>query len=1030
MGVEVMPSPSARWPAIALVILAFASMPIHAAEPPRGTIQFNRDIRPILSENCFTCHGPDAKNRKAKLRLDLEEPAKADLGGHFAIKPGAPDESEILDRVAEPDPDAVMPPPATGKKLTSEQISLLKDWIAQGAKWQGHWSFLPPRRPDVPRGKAWVRNPIDAFILDRLTREGLSPSPEADRPALLRRLSLDLIGLPPTPAEVDAFVSDHSPDAYEKQADRLLASPHYGERMALSWLDAARYADTGGYQVDNVRTMWTWRDWVIDAYNTNKPFDQFTVEQLAGDLLPNPTLAQKVATGFNRNHRISNEGGIIEEELRTEYVIDRVNTTSTVWLGLSLGCAQCHDHKYDPISQRDYYRFFAYFNSIAERGNDGGTAVPFIKVPSDEQAKKQADLQAKRDEAVKRREAGAAEVDAEQAAWETQNGAKARVTWLPLGQSSLVKAANGTTIKPLDDLSFLATGPNPDTETYTLVALVGPRPITAIRLEALAHESLPSKGAGRAFNANFVLSEFEATATPAFDPSKSTRVKFCSAIADYSQKGYDIAKAIDGKPGTGWAVDGPSRPESRVATFIPTEPIASPDGTILTIRLRHEHGGSHAIGRFRLAISRDPAAAEPPLPAELASILATERAKRTPEQLNKLKIHFRENISTRWRELSKDVDAIEAQSKALDGSILATMVMQDLPKPRPTFILKRGQYDQPSDPVEPGTPASLPSPGGIPANRLGLAKWLVSPENPLTARVAVNNAWQMHFGTGLVKTSVDFGSQGDWPSHPELLDWLATEFIATGWNVKKLHRLMVTSATYRQSSAASPSLIDRDPDNRLLARGPRFRLPAEGIRDNALAIAGLLSPRVGGPPVKPYQPAGLWEEVSYPGTSSFSYKQDTGESLYRRSLYTFWKRTVPPASLATFDAPSREFCVVSRARTNTPLQALILLNDPTYVEAARALAANAMTEARTPADRITLAFRRATARSPRPEELSVLLAGLDRRLAAFKADPSASKKLLGIGEFRADARLDPVELAAYASVASVILNLDETVNRE
>jgi hypothetical protein len=779
-------------------------------------LRFNRDILPILSENCFSCHGPDSGTRKADLRLDREEGLFSTRDGGRIVMPGKPNESLLWRRVSSTDQEEVMPPVSSDKQLSTRQKARLGQWILQGALWEAHWSFLPPAQVEPPAVEraGWVRNPIDRFILAKLEEQGLLPAPEADRPTLLRRVTLDLTGLPPTPEEVDALVSDHSPDAYEKVVDRLLASPRYGERMATIWLDAARFADTNGYQVDRDREMHAWREWVIRAFNANKPFDQFTVEQLAGDLLPNSTLEQRIATGFNRNHMINEEGGIIPEEFLAEYCADRVETTATVWLGLTLGCARCHDHKYDPFTQKDFYRLYAFFHNVPESGlgvraaHVRRNAPPYLELPAP-------DLEAK--------------------------------------LASLERA--------LED--------------------------------------------------------------------------------------------IDGRP----TAEGPESAGGVAAT--PSTKEAS------------EHAA------------------------------LTERATA----------------------LKKEIDATRLE-------IPTTLVMEELAEPRLTFVLVRGAYDNKGDRVTAGTPSSLPPmTQALPSNRLGLAGWLVDPSNPLTARVTVNRYWQMLFGAGLVRTSENFGSRGERPSHPELLDWLATEFLRREWDVKRIIRLMVTTATYRQSSKLKDDLLKADPENRWLARGPRYRLPAEMIRDQALAAGGLLVEQIGGPSVKPYHPPGLYELVI--ATSASAYQQDSSASLYRRSLYTYWKRSVPHPAMILFDAPFRETCTVQRSRTNTPLQALNLMNDPTFVEAARALAGRMIREGGAmPAARVRYGFRLVNARSPRPPELAVLTAGLARMEKDFGDDPAAAADLIAVGETHADTALDPWELAAYTLLASTILNLDETITKE
>lgn len=753
-------------------------------------VRFNRDVRPILSDNCFACHGFDSKNRKADLRLDTHEGATANNDGVTAIVPGNINKSALWKVINSTDADVVMPPPETHKKLSSEQKKTLRKWIEQGAPYEKHWSFVPPTVQELPKVKQgdWPRHPLDHFILAKLESKKLKPSPEAQKETLIRRVTLDLTGLPPSLQEVDAFLADTSPVAYEKVVDRLLASPHYGERMAVDWLDAARYADTNGFQVDRDREIWAWRDWVIGAFNRNLPFDQFTIEQLAGDLLPNPTIEQRIATGFNRNNMLNEEGGIDPEEFRAEYAADRAETTAGVWLGLTFNCCRCHDHKYDPLTARDFYSMKAFFNSVPEIGNGNHTAN--IRVNSPPQIKL----------------------------------------------------------------------PAPETE---------------------------------------------------------------------------------------------------------------------------------------------------------------EKIRVLTEQLTKAQT-----------EQAKDqVAALQKQIKELELSIPTTLVMEDMKAPRPTHILMRGAFNSPGERVEPGTPEVLGAMASdLPRNRLGLAKWLVDPKNPLTARVIVNRFWQQVFGYGLVKTSEDFGTQGDLPSHPEMLDWLAQDFVSNGWNVKRLMKMLVTSSAYRQHSRFTPQLLEMDPDNRLLARGSRNRLMGEFIRDQALAISGLLVNKVGGPSVKPYHPPGLYEQVTAQSGVN-TYIKDKGENLYRRSLYTYWKRSVPHPAMLSFGAPFREVCSLQRPRSNTPLQALNLMNDETYVEASRFLAARMMRSSADTTARLAFGFRTVLTRTPKPKEMAILDRAYRRAFEDFTKDPASAKAFLSVGDTPTDPQLNPVELAAFATVASTLLCMDETVTK-
>ena len=1007
---------------LAIAIFTTASFAINVAAAP---LSFNRDIRPILSNNCYQCHGPDSAARKAKLRLDREADSRAELkSGSAAIVPGSLEDSELIYRITTTDADEKMPPADSHRTLTPKQIATLKQWVREGAKYEKHWAFIPPQAAPPPKVKQanWPRNGIDNFILARLEAEALKPAPPTDKATLLRRASFDLIGLPPTLKELDAFVADKSPKAFEKAVDHLLASPRYGEHMARYWLDAARYADTNGYQYDTHRNMWPWRDWVINAYNRNLPFDQFTIEQLAGDLLPNATLQQKVATGFNRNHPITIEGGIIPEEYRTEYVIDRVTTTAQVWMGMSFLCARCHDHKFDPVSQKEFYQFMAYFNQVPERGNSGFT--PNIQVPPAGLKKIKSDL-ATAEQAMKQRENAIA---AAQLKWEKSLKAEpATAVWTPLKPFETT-GGRGTTFKLLPDGSTLVGGNSPASEVYTIRLHTKESNITALRLEALTHPSLPHGGAGRAFNSNFVMSEFEAQIGPSIRNSQRVPVKFTRATADYSQRNYHINAAIDQNHRTGWAVDGPTKKENRKAMFIAAKPFGYRGGTDLTVRLRFDFGTLHTIGRFRISYTQS---ATPTLQGTLSipQIAALPTAKRTPEQAKQIRDHFLLTTGpVEAKALHTKIVSLRAQQQKLSSAGSTTMIMADMPNPRKTYILHRGQYDQRREEVTAGTPIAL---GAMPKdalrNRLGLARWLVNGKHPLTARVAVNREWQRLFGEGLVKSTEEFGTQGDWPSHPALLDWLAVQFTKNGWDQKALLKLIVTSATYRQDSRASAELLARDRDNRLLARGPRHRLDAEVIRDNTLAVSGLLANQIGGPSVFPYHPKGLWLELNNRPGYSRTYQQGKGDDLHRRSLYTYWKRTVPPPSMATFDAPEREFCLIRRSRTNTPLQAFVLLHDPQFIEAARRLASRMMAFGKSPEDHIAHGFRIITARKPSPRETQILSQLFTKRLAHYQADPKATEALLAIGESTLPQAPSTAELAAWTTVARAMLNLSEAI---
>jgi mono/diheme cytochrome c family protein len=999
-------------------------------------VDYNRDVRPILAENCYACHGPDANARKGDLRLDRKEDAFQIREDSAAIVPGDLDASDLIQRILEDDPDSKMPPPKSGKALTKVQVETLRRWVSEGAEWRGHWAFQSPRQPSVPEvaQKGWTRNPIDAFVLKKLEERGLKPSPEADKISLIRRVSLDLTGLPPSLEEVDAFVKDDRPEAYEGLVDRLLASSSFGERMAQNWLDAARYADTNGYHIDNHRDIWKYREWVISAFNRNLPFDRFTVEQVAGDLLPDASVDQKIASGFHRNTMVNFEGGADAEEYLTKYIGDRVSTTSTVFLGVTMACAECHDHKYDPFTQKDFYRFYAFFNGIAEQGLDGNkeSPAPRMKIPTAEQSAKLAEIRGQISHLKGRGDAASPEADKAQADWEWARG-ETQSTWTILEPSALSSSA-GSTLAKLDDRSILVSGTNPDQDVYEFVTSSKQSGIQGIRLEALTHESL-SKGTGRAENSNFVLTGVEVETASEASPEAWSRVPLARAEADYYQKtgDYRVEKAIDTDPSSGWAVDGDTKREDRRALFVVKTPFGSDQGTRIKIRLRFESQfARHAIGRFRLAITAVENPSLDVLPAKVAETLATRPSKRSEAQVKALRDYFRKEIWTEGRAIRRELETLTKLETELEKSIPVTMVMAEMAKPRPTHILMRGDFRSKGSIVEAGVPESLPPlPPGQPSNRLGLARWLVDPGNPLVARVTVNRFWQQYFGTGIVKTVNDFGTQGEWPSHPELLDWLATEFVSTGWDVKAMQKRIVMSATYRQESKADRALTELDPENRLLARGPRFRLEAEAIRDNALAICGLLDRRVGGPSVYPYQPPGLWEEIAFGGDfSSQRYMPSHGNDLYRRGLYTYWKRSLPHPSLATFDAPNREVCAVQRPRTNTPLQALVLMNDPIYVEAARVLAQRVLKEAGPdPEARMVHAFRLCVARPPTDREKTVLLTLLAKQIDHFKADPKAAKSLISTGESPQIPGLDPAELAAWTAIGNVLLNLDETITK-
>lgn len=996
-------------------------------------VDFNRDIRPILSDKCFTCHGPDAANRKTKMRLDMESTAKIELrNGHRSIVPGDPEASEIYKRISSESKTLRMPPAYMGRdKLKPREIELVKQWIAEGAEWKPFWSFIPPQRPALPkvRNAAWVRNPIDAFILSRLERDGIQPSPEADKRTLIRRVSLDLTGLPPTPQDIEAFENDQSPNAYEKVVDRLLTSPRYAERMAFRWMEAARYGDTNGYQTDGPRDMWRWRDWVLDAFNRNMPFDQFTLQQLAGDLLPNATLAQQIATGFNRNNRTNGEGGIIPEEYRVEYVADRVQTTSAVWMGLTVGCARCHDHKYDPILQKDFYRLFAYFNNIPnEKGfaYNYGNEEPYVQAPTQEQQIKLAEFDRQLSAAESHFSSLKTKSRNEQHRWERKLNSGSP-GWTVDGNLQFHAPAEVS----LDGKHSVDT---PGSKTVAYFDYLDPFTISAFINPATLEGGILSRsedyreGIGQGLY--LINGKLRLHITHRWT-DLGIRLETVNPLKANSWQ--HILVSYDGKrkaAGIHVYVDGVEQ-KTNVLFDQLNEPFHVPENTPIRI--------GAAGGQFFQGVIRDVRIYGRALNGEEAGALsvvdnpltlaAIPAASRTAQQNDKLRLAFlAQGASPDIRSAHDKLLRARTDRQHYADSLPTVMVMADSAKPRDSFLLERGAYDKPGEPVTAGVPAILPQLSAQwPNNRLGLAKWIVDRSNPLTARVAVNRYWQSYFGFGIVKTVDDFGSQGEWPVHPELLDWLAVEFMDSGWNVNAIQKLIVTSATYRQSSKITPQALEKDPDNRLLARGPRFRLGPEVIRDSALSASGLLFEHLGGPSVKPYQPPGLWQELA----DGKGYVQDNGSALYRRSLYTYWKRTVAPPFMANFDSPNREVCTVYENRTNTPLQALDLMNDVTFLEASRKLAERMMTQGgATDASRIDFGFSLVMARPPRDSERQVLLDTFHSFSARYRADPKAALQYLGYGDAPRNQTLNTSDLAAYTTLASLLFNLDAAVSKE
>ncbi len=1009
-----------------------------------GEIDYNFHVKPILSQNCYLCHGPDESSRKADLRLDLAEHAYAMRDSVSAITPGNAEGSLLIHRINTTDPEEIMPPPEAHKTLSDLEKAILEKWITSGAQFKKHWSFIPPERPSSPviDDPEWANNEIDNFVRQKLQQNGLKPSNEADKRTLIRRLSFDLTGLPPTIEEIEAFLNDTSEDAYEKQVDRLLASKHFGERMAVHWMDLARYADTNGYSIDGGRHMWLWRDWVINAFNENLPYDDFVIEQLAGDLLPDPTEAQLIATGFNRNHMNTHEGGTIPEENLTNYVVDRVKTTSEVFLGLTMACAQCHDHKFDPISQRDYYQFFAYFNTVDELGLDGNSGVnsrPSIEAQTMLVDETEIDRIKSALERLKQQQQ--AETQA-QLAWESsqiellsQRGNDLAFTLLdPI---KITTPNTGKTGLVLEDKSLLIDSPG-WLAAYNVSANITQTttPITGLRVVFEPHEVTKGNighSSRKDMEGSLVLTNISISKgqIPSDQVDLYNLVPYQQVTASSSHPDFPTRDVFDERRINGWAPANDKLKEPQHVTVTFETPILPGEAQFMTVMLNFGQGQNLIPGNFKIYTMAG-VDDDSNLPANLEASLLTARAERTPAQQESIRdFYFMQAQETAG--LRHDINNLEERLSVLTEPH-PTMVMNVADDPRETFILNRGQYDQKLDKVTPNTLAILPPPeADAEANRLGLAQWLTRPDHPLTARVTVNRFWQMLFGQGIVDTAADFGAQGSLPSHPELLDWLAVEFTDNNWDVKALLKTMVMSATYRQSSATNDDILELDPDNQLLARGPRFRLQAEFIRDAALKTSDLLVDRIGGPSVKPYQPAGLWKEISHYGSTPATaqvFVQDHGEKLYRRSLYTYWKRTLPPPSMLTFDAPNREVCTVTREVTNTPLQALVLLNDPQFVEASRSFASRIMNmDAASDDERLRTAFEIVLSRQPDRSELKILQNRLEDERTYFDAHPNEATAFVTVGESTPDPTLPTTQLAAWTTVANMLFNLSETITR-
>ncbi|HEV8606074.1 MAG TPA: PSD1 and planctomycete cytochrome C domain-containing protein [Tepidisphaeraceae bacterium] len=1018
---------------------------LHAADLP-AKIEFNRDIRPILSENCYQCHGPDKNARKAELRLDTRDGLFSPIDGNSPIVPGNLQKSELYRRITTTDRDEIMPKPKSGKKLTAKQIALFKLWIEQGATWQGHWAYIKPVRsdpPEITKRKAQSANPIDLFIFAKLNENNLKPSPEAERTTLVRRLYFDLTGLPPTLEQVAAFVNDQSPNAYENLVEQLLASPHFGERMAIHWLDLVRYADSIGYHSDNPRDIAPYRDYVIKSFNDNKRFDQFTIEQLAGDLLPNPTIEQKVATGYNRLLQTTEEGGAQPKEYAAKYLADRVRNVSSVWLGATMGCCECHDHKFDPYATRDFYSMEAFFADVKEAAV--GRREAGMPVPDEKQAAELKRFDNLIAENKSKLAADTPELAAAQAEWEKSLKNYRHIDWQVLAPLDVV-ATSGAFPKVNDDKSISITRIVPEKDAYVIRVKTKLKGITAFRLDALTEPGDKKTGPGRAGGGIFTLTSFAITSGPATavakaEPDPSAQLlTLQNASASYEaprkrdkDATFSAASAIT--PDSGWSNAGHSNADV-YSVFETAADFGDGGEAYLTFTLRFDAGKKQTLGRFKLSATTVPrpikAFAGQDLPKDVAIILALDPAKRNEDQQKKLAGYHR-SITPVLQPLR---DALAKNEKTRD-EFLKTVpkgLITIAETPRPVRILPRGNWlDDSGEIVQPAYPAFLvagakpPTTSPVRLTRLDLARWITSPDNPMAARVFVNRLWRLYFGTGISRSVEDFGAQGEWPTHPELLDYLATEFTHSGWDIKHMIRLMVTSTTYRQTSRPTKELNEQDPFNRLYARQSRFRMDAEIVRDNALAISGLLNLKIGGASARPYQPDGYWEYLNFPRRT---WEQDKGENLYRRGLYTWWQRTFLHPSLLTFDAPSREECTAERARSNTPQQALVLLNDPTYVEAARVFAERIVREGgASVSDRLKWAFVRTLAREGRPEEISVLAGLFEKHQKEFAADKASAEKLISSGEAPVAKDLDPCELAAWTSISRALLNLHETITR-
>ncbi|MEE3373105.1 MAG: PSD1 and planctomycete cytochrome C domain-containing protein [Planctomycetota bacterium] len=1018
---------------LVILLVSFYAVELRAGTPQ---VDFGRDVLPILSDRCFQCHGPDATKRVSELRLDRRESATTAEQGDAAVVPGDTAASQLIRRITSEDPDIQMPPPGTQRQaLTGEQVALLVRWVQEGAPWGRHWAFEPPRRPEI--GKA-DEHPIDTFVKVRLEREGLAAAPPAPRHTLLRRLSFDLTGLPPTTEELAAFVDVEATDPYEAAVDRLLASPHYGERMAMWWLDAARYSDTDGYQGDSTRSNWPWRDWVIDAFRNNMPFDQFTIEQFAGDLLPQPTPEQVLATCFHRNHMTNGEGGRDPEESRIDYVIDRINTTGTVWLGLTLGCAQCHSHKFDPVSQQDYYGLFAFFDSIDEDGRAGGGAKPFLsyRSPYAQRALREAEELV----ALRKETFGAIRRDTE-AEFESWLATQLRFVedgfepWETLRIVEL-QAVAGTVLKRDRQGVIQASGPHPRQDDYRVVGTSGLGHVTGLRLEVFPHETHTEGKLGRGGSGEFILTDVKLQLRRR-GQAQVREIEIASALADAEKnvggRNYGrVSGTLDDDPRNGWTTETHDAKKPHVALFALAQPLQLHKGEELVFVMYHRSTvGDANVGRFRISVTDQPGPAVKSLDKMPLEALAAAEVAAVEEIPGPLRTRLREQfLSTQgeFQRVRAELQLAEQQLAAMKQAVSPqrVMVLGEREKPRSTFLLERGVWDQKGRRVTSAVPSSiLGRKPGSQTTRLHLANWLVDRDNPLTARVVVNQLWQLFFGAGLVRTPEDFGLQGEYPTHPKLLDWLAVDLMDHGWDLKRTVRQIVMSHVYRQDSRMSAVALERDPENRLLARGARFRLPSWMIRDTALRSSGLLNSAIGGPPVRPYQPAGVWSEMFM---GRFRYQPSQGPAQYRRTLYAFWRRSAAPTFL--FDSSQRRVCEVRPRHTNTPMHALTLLNDLNMLASARALARRVVDAEEDVTARLDMMSLAVVSRRLTPAERGVLLRELQHAQAYYEREPPQALALLAFGQPEQRPARQPAEIAAYLLVASMIYNLDEAITHE